>query len=146
MPSCFRGPRAFDDKSGLGLPRKHGTQRKVENAVYLNRNQVLVASQADGLRKLCNDPDLSSATEIEISNVRLSGIPGELFAATRLKTLTITETNLKLISPRSKGLQRYENLSFQVIPWKPCRKKLGTFPNSKSLIFLEIGFVRFHPK
>ena len=90
--------------------------------MFINRNKVLVASLAVGLRKLCKDPTLSEALEIGISNVRLTDIPDEVFSAKRLQSLRILqESRLKLVSPRIKELSELRELtlsqnSLEVLP------------------------------
>jgi|GEM_PF-3491488 len=107
--------------------RFNGIIVTLERSVYLNRNHVLVASRADGLRQLCRDSHLGLATEIEISNVRLSDIPDEVFSARQLRALRITESRLKSVSHRINELSDLQELDLS-------QNSLDTLPSELGLL------------
>jgi Leucine-rich repeat (LRR) protein len=91
--------------------------------MFYHRNGVSVASGIQGLRKLCNSPELLPlTTAIELSNVRLENMPDEIFSAVHLESLTIIETTLRSISPRialNSGLQELVVRSNRLVTLPP---------------------------
>ncbi|MBM4070810.1 MAG: leucine-rich repeat domain-containing protein [Planctomycetes bacterium] len=113
-----------------------------ETIMFFHHKGLSVADHSSGLRELCRQADLlvASTKGIELSNVRISELPDQLFAAVNLTSLMITETLIKTLPPAIGRLSRLRELTLTNNKLESLPQEIAQLPR---LVVLELAENKF---